>query len=95
MYTGQLGPSTIIGSAAFNLLIISAICVAGLPKGEARVQLRASLTRLHVAVPALMQLLPHPLTLGPKNQGVRSVCNYSILFRLRLLVAGDHSQGTV
>jgi len=31
-----LGPSTIVGSAAFNLLIISAICVNALPDGEVR-----------------------------------------------------------
>lgn len=33
---GELGPGTIVGSAAFNLLCISAVCVAGLPKGETR-----------------------------------------------------------
>ena len=33
MYAGSLGPSTIVGSAAFNLLGISAVCVSGL-KGE-------------------------------------------------------------
>ena len=30
-----LGPATIVGSAAFNLLAISAICVMAIPKGEA------------------------------------------------------------
>ena len=29
---GELGPGTIVGSAAFNLLCISAVCVAGVPK---------------------------------------------------------------
>lgn len=28
---GDLGPGTIVGSAAFNLLIITAVCIAGLP----------------------------------------------------------------
>ena len=28
---GELGPGTIVGSAAFNLLVISAVCIAGLP----------------------------------------------------------------
>mmetsp|Transcript_16001 Transcript_16001/g.35810 ORF Transcript_16001/g.35810 Transcript_16001/m.35810 type:complete len:776 (-) Transcript_16001:78-2405(-) len=36
MYTGDLGPSTIIGSAAFNLLCISAVCVMAIPDGEVR-----------------------------------------------------------
>jgi len=31
-----LGPSTIVGSASFNLLAISAVCVAGVPNGETR-----------------------------------------------------------
>jgi len=31
---GELGPSTIVGSAAFNLLVISAVCVVALPEGE-------------------------------------------------------------
>jgi len=35
-YAGQLGPSTIVGSAAFNLLVISAVCVTAIPAGEGR-----------------------------------------------------------
>jgi solute carrier family 8 (sodium/calcium exchanger) len=34
--SGELGPGTIVGSAAFNLLAISAVCVVGVPKGETR-----------------------------------------------------------
>lgn len=33
---GSLGPSTIVGSAAFNLLVIIAVCVSCLPDGEGR-----------------------------------------------------------
>lgn len=32
----ELGPSTIVGSASFNLMFIIAICVVGIPDGEAR-----------------------------------------------------------
>merc|ERR1712130_718182 len=32
----KLGPSTIVGSASFNLLAISAVCIAGVPTGEIR-----------------------------------------------------------
>lgn len=32
----ELGPSTIVGSASFNLMVIIAICVMGLPAGETR-----------------------------------------------------------
>lgn len=33
---GELGPSTIVGSAAFNLLVISGICIVCIPDGEVR-----------------------------------------------------------
>merc|ERR1719277_1840202 len=34
--SGELGPSTIVGSAAFNLLCIMAVCVVSIPAGEVR-----------------------------------------------------------
>ena len=33
---GGLGPGTIVGSAAFNLLAITAVCVIAIPNGEGR-----------------------------------------------------------
>jgi len=33
---GKLGPSTIVGSAAFNLLVISAVCIMAIPQGETK-----------------------------------------------------------
>jgi len=35
-HSGELGPSTIVGSAAFNLLVIIAVCVVSIPNGEIR-----------------------------------------------------------
>jgi solute carrier family 8 (sodium/calcium exchanger) len=35
-YAGELGPSTIVGSAAFNLMVISAVCVTAIPDGQGR-----------------------------------------------------------
>lgn len=35
-FSGKLGPSTIVGSAAFNLLVILAVCCSALPDGESR-----------------------------------------------------------
>jgi solute carrier family 8 (sodium/calcium exchanger) len=35
-FSGDLGPSTVVGSAAFNLLCISAVCVHCIPNGEVR-----------------------------------------------------------
>eukprot|EP00927_Polykrikos_kofoidii_P075266 TRINITY_DN7137_c2_g3_i1.p1 TRINITY_DN7137_c2_g3~~TRINITY_DN7137_c2_g3_i1.p1 ORF type:complete len:844 (-),score=168.77 TRINITY_DN7137_c2_g3_i1:38-2569(-) len=36
-YAGELGPATIVGSAAFNLFCILAVCVASVPMGEVRI----------------------------------------------------------
>uniref|UniRef100_A0A7S2I1U0 Calx-beta domain-containing protein n=1 Tax=Zooxanthella nutricula TaxID=1333877 RepID=A0A7S2I1U0_9DINO len=36
-FEGKLGPSTIVGSAAFNLFVIIAVCVNSIPNGEVRV----------------------------------------------------------
>ncbi|XP_076027460.1 sodium/calcium exchanger 2-like isoform X3 [Genypterus blacodes] len=35
-HAGELGPGTIVGSAAFNMFVIIAICVWAIPNGEAR-----------------------------------------------------------
>ncbi|CAK0870853.1 unnamed protein product, partial [Prorocentrum cordatum] len=35
-YSGDLGPFTIVGSAAFNLFVIIAVCVMSIPDGEVR-----------------------------------------------------------
>jgi solute carrier family 8 (sodium/calcium exchanger) len=35
-YAGALGPSTIVGSAAFNLFVIIAVCIMSIPNGEQR-----------------------------------------------------------
>ena len=35
-HAGALGPSTIVGSAAFNLMVISAVCVVSIPNDEGR-----------------------------------------------------------
>lgn len=34
--SGPLGPATIVGSAAFNLLIITSVCILALPPGETK-----------------------------------------------------------
>ncbi|KAL5018010.1 hypothetical protein ScPMuIL_003732 [Solemya velum] len=36
MEAGDLGPGTIVGSASFNLLVITAICIVSIPEGEVR-----------------------------------------------------------
>ena len=34
--SGDLGPSTIVGSAAFNLLVITAVCMVSIPSGQSK-----------------------------------------------------------
>ncbi|XP_060076840.1 sodium/calcium exchanger 2-like [Ylistrum balloti] len=34
--SGELGPGTIVGSAAFNLFAITAVCLVGIPNGQVR-----------------------------------------------------------
>jgi len=36
-FSSELGPSTIVGSAAFNLLVIIAVCIVAIPDGEVRI----------------------------------------------------------
>ncbi|EKX51107.1 hypothetical protein GUITHDRAFT_103027 [Guillardia theta CCMP2712] len=35
-YSGELGPGTVVGSAAFNLFVITALCMLSIPKSETR-----------------------------------------------------------
>ena len=57
-YSGALGPSTIVGSAAFNLMVISGICVSALPKGEGRFIKDVNVRhRIHI-----LHELPDPLS---------------------------------
>ena len=35
-HASKLGPGTIVGSAAFNLFVITAVCIVAIPKGEKR-----------------------------------------------------------
>jgi len=35
---GDLGPGTIVGSAAFNLFVIIGLCVSVIPEGEVRLR---------------------------------------------------------
>jgi len=37
MYSGDLGPATVVGSSSFHILIVVAICVVSIPEGEVRI----------------------------------------------------------
>ena len=62
-YSGELGPSTIVGSAAFNLMVISAVCVIAIPDGEGRYikqQVRGGELASHAASVSTMALRTLP-----------------------------------
>jgi len=67
-YAGELGPSTIVGSAAFNLMVIAAVCVSALPDGEGRYikQLRVFALTAASAVLAYVWLI-YILTVSTPN----------------------------
>ena len=58
-YSGALGPSTIVGSAAFNLMIITAVCIVAIPAGETRTikQLGVFMTTAAYSILAYIWLL--------------------------------------
>jgi Ca2+/Na+ antiporter len=66
-YAGDLGPSTIVGSAAFNLMIITAVCIVSIPKGETRTikQLGVFLTTSAYSIFAYIWLLIIVLVSSP------------------------------
>jgi len=59
MQSGDLGPSTIVGSAAFNLMVITAVCITAMPDGEVRriKQLGVFLTTAFFSIFAYVWLL--------------------------------------
>jgi len=66
--SGELGPSTIVGSAAFNLMVITAVCITCLPAGEKRTlkQLGVFLTTAFYSVLAYIWLLLMVVVITPE-----------------------------
>jgi Ca2+/Na+ antiporter len=52
-YAGELGPGTIVGSAAFNFLVIIAVVIVAIPAGEQR-RIRSFATFIATAVTSLL-----------------------------------------
>jgi len=84
-YAGELGPSTIVGSAAFNLMVIAAVCVSAIPDGEGRYikQLRVFALTATSAVLAYVWLI-YILTISTPNivtptEGVMTLSFFPIL----------------
>jgi len=94
-YSGELGPSTIVGSAAFNLLCIIAVCVSAIPNGEVR---KIKDTSVY-AVTATFSLVAYTwlifiLTVNSKNVvDIGEAIITFLLFPVLLLVAFIADQG--
>jgi len=97
MNSGELGPSTIVGSAAFNLMIITAVCIIAIPAGETRTikQLGVFLTTSFYSVLAYIWLLiivaiwtPEVITIA---EGAIT-CVFMVLLVIQAFVADKYGQ---
>eukprot|EP00913_Durusdinium_trenchii_P012561 g11796.t1 len=73
-FSGSLGPSTIVGSAAFNLLVISAVCVAAIPSPEVRYIKEVPVFAITasfsiIAYLWLLLIVPRPTSMGRGASG--------------------------
>ena len=87
---GELGPSTIVGSAAFNLMVITGVCVACLPDGESRTirALSVFLTTSFVRPPEALSLSLSRIAALPRIASLP----LSLSLSLSLSLARAHSQ---
>ena len=74
--TGALGPSTIVGSAAFNLMVITAVCIIALDPGETRTlkQLGVFLTTAFFSIFAYIWLFIMVIVWTPEVITVEEGC---------------------
>lgn len=69
-FAGDLGPSTIVGSAAFNLFTITAVCVSAIPPPEVRKIEKIEVFSLTAAVSIFAYLWVLVMLLGPSPNKV-------------------------
>ncbi|KAG8461248.1 hypothetical protein KFE25_002437 [Diacronema lutheri] len=91
-YSGDLGPSTIVGSAAYNLMCILAVCVIVIPDGESRSieQYGVFLTTATFSVLAYLWLVVILVVLTPSivtlAEGITTFMLFPILVTIAYLV---------
>ncbi|XP_069978555.1 sodium/calcium exchanger Calx isoform X7 [Penaeus vannamei] len=85
----DLGPGTIVGSAAFNLFVISAVCVMSIPNGEERRirDLKVFLVTAVFSVVAYLWLLIILMVTSPEEVEVWEAVVTFLLFPLLVLLA--------
>lgn len=86
---GDLGPGTIVGSAAFNLFVISAVCVMFIPAGETRriKDIKVFAVTAVFSVVAYLWLLIIVVATSPGEVEVWEAVVTLILFPLLVLIA--------
>jgi Ca2+/Na+ antiporter len=78
---GELGPSTIVGSAAFNLMMIMAVCTVSLPTGNKR----QCTCHSSMPLPLVSMLLAacfckhSALATAVSNTSIRITCCFAVL----------------
>nr|XP_006824698.1 PREDICTED: sodium/calcium exchanger 3-like [Saccoglossus kowalevskii] len=88
-HAGYIGPSTIIGSAAFNLLVITAVCIACPPIGEVRYikQIKVSTLTAAFSIIAYIWLLLVLLVITPNIVELwEAICTF-ICFPILVVIA--------
>ena len=55
-YSGELGPSTIVGSAAFNLFVIIAVCIVAIPAGNDPSKVRSGVCAFYLMIHNVLQV---------------------------------------
>lgn len=87
-FSGRLGPSTIVGSAAFNLFVISAICVSAIPApGTKNIErLEVFTVTTTISIIAYLWLLVMLLLWTPDKveveEGIITLCGFPALLIL-------------
>ena len=90
-YAGDLGPGTIVGSAAFNLLVISGICVMSIPSPEVRrvKEIKVFFVTAFTCVGAYIWLVIVLLVISPNVveiwEAVLTLCFFPILIGVAYL----------
>lgn len=94
-FAGALGPSTIVGSAAFNLLIITAVCVSAIPPGEVRkvAQVDVFLVTASFSIFAYLWMLIVLLMYSPHKVDLEEAVITLMLFPVLLCVAFAADKG--
>ena len=90
-HAGDLGPSTIVGSAAFNLLVISAVVVTAITEGTKKIEQMQAQPPPYPVPTTTRPGSPAPRTgHTPRTTNAAGVRRHRLVLRPRVRVAADH-----